>query len=89
MPEADADEKPPPTISMLRPVTKAAAAELLAEGVAEAAYSAEGELLLYTVTVCVTVDVGATETAADALFVVLSGIKTSVTFCVFIPEFKF
>jgi len=66
------------------PVIKAAAAELLDEGVAEAADNDESELLLlYTVTVCVTVDVEAAETPNVALFVVLSGIKTSVALCVF------
>ena len=88
LPEADTDENAPPTISTLRPVTNAAAAELLTEGIAEAAYSDESELLLYTVTVCVTVDVEAAETAADSLFDALPGIKTSVTFCTFIPEFE-
>lgn len=79
--EVKGDEEPVPTISTSRPVAFAAGTELLVdEGVAAAAFKDEGDPLLYTVTVCVYVDL---ETGASTALLVAApcGIKTSVTFC--------
>jgi hypothetical protein len=76
------DEEPLPTISTLRPVALAAGTELLVvEGVASAAFKDEGDPLLYTVTVCVYVEVETEALIATLLAVALCGIKTRVTFC--------
>lgn len=65
---AKGDEGPLPTTSTLRPVALAAGTELfVVEGVASAAFKDEGDPLLYTVTVCVYVDVE-TEAFIAALF---------------------
>lgn len=81
---AEGDEEPPPmATSTLRPVALAAAGTelLVVEGVASAAFKDEGDPLLYTVTVCVYVEVETDALIATLLAAALCGIKTRVTFC--------
>jgi hypothetical protein len=81
--KAEGEGEPPPmATSTSRPVALAAGTELLVvEGVASAAFKDEGDPLLYTVTVCVYVEVETEALIATLLAAALCGIKTSVTFC--------